>query len=140
MLGGGVGTIANTAFNISGPGTSPSDGTFDNYGTFTQSTTTGTVVIYSKFINESGATVNVQTGKLNLANPATIAGTLNISSGATLAFSGTKTLPGSATFSGTGNLAVSGGTATLTGTLNVPNVRRHSELLRYGIIARVGYI
>jgi autotransporter-associated beta strand protein len=112
---------ANANFNISGPGPTPSDGTFDNFGTFTRGTGTGSVNVYSQFNNQSGATVNVQTGTLNLTNPGTIAGTFNVSAGAMLAFGGTETLPGTATFSGAGTLAVSGGTATISGPLTFPS-------------------
>ncbi len=98
-----------------------SDGVFDNFGVFTKLTDTGTINVYSTFNNHAGATVNVQTGTLNLANPGVLAGSFNVSAGATLAFSGTETLPGAASFTGTGTLAVSGGTATITGTLGVPN-------------------
>jgi fibronectin-binding autotransporter adhesin len=97
------------------------DGVFDNYGTFTKLTDTGTINIRSTFNNRAGATVNVQTGTLNLANPGVMAGGFNVSSGATLAFSGTETLSSAINVAGGGTLAVNGGTATITGTLGVPN-------------------
>ncbi len=91
----------------------PSDGTFDNSGTLTRSTGTGTVTVSSTFHNRAGATVNVQTGTLNLANPGTLAGTFNVSSGATLTFSGTVQVSGKLTGTGTigGGVTVGGAVA-----------------------------
>jgi fibronectin-binding autotransporter adhesin len=97
------------------------DGVFDNYGTFTKLTDAGMINIRSTFNNQAGGTVNVQSGALNLANPGVLAGAFNVSSGATLAFSGTETLPSTITIASGGTLAVNGGTATIAGTLSVPN-------------------
>jgi fibronectin-binding autotransporter adhesin len=128
-LGPGV-TLTNAAganFNVSATAAlagsaTQSAGVFDNLGTVTRSAGSGTTTVYSTFHNRAGATTNVQAGTLNLANPGIIAGTFNVSAGATLAFSGTETLPGSAVYAGAGTLAVGGGTATLAGPLTFSNV------------------
>jgi hypothetical protein len=96
--------------------------TIENSGSLNANDAGGTVQIGGGLTFVNTGTVNAQAGELLLAttNTESIAGTFNVSSGATLAFGGTLTLGSSASLSGDGALAFTAGMVTInTSSINV---------------------
>jgi hypothetical protein len=87
-------------------------GSITNAGTFIKNTATGTTLIGVAF-NNTGGTVNAQTGTIELAGGGTdTGGTLSASRGATLDLTGGSTVTMTGTYggSGAGTVALKGGT------------------------------
>ncbi len=100
-------------------------GTFNNYGTITKSSS-GNTTFYVGFNNFASGIVNIEAETLELLNTAssTISGAFDISSGASLRLSGTNNLSGEVTFSGTGTVDIVSsvnvdGTYAFTGSTNI---------------------
>jgi hypothetical protein len=92
---------------------------FDNAGTLLTCTNAGTTSFESVEFDNYG-TVNIQSGTLTLYGGGTNAGTITMPTGTTLNFAeGLFVSSGSPSITGAGNLTVSGGQATLAGTVNV---------------------
>jgi uncharacterized repeat protein (TIGR01451 family) len=88
---------------------------FSNYGTFRKSITTGATTFNNVTFDHNGGTVDIQTGRLNLAD-GTAASTITIGSGADLFIdSDTYTFAAGTSVSGLGKVHVSGGTLNVTG-------------------------
>jgi hypothetical protein len=91
--------------------------TFNNSGTFTKTSSTGTTTIQGLF-NNSG-TVNVNSGTLALQFGGTDSGSFAVTAGNTLSFSGGyHNLAAASGVSGAGTVAVSGGTVDVQGSFS----------------------
>ena len=110
-------TVGSTFTNtFSGEMRTPSGtgGTFNNAGTFTKNTSSGTTTIEPVF-NNTGI-VNVDTGTLLTNGGGTSTGAWNVATGATLTFGGgTYNLNAGSTFSGAGTVSLTTGTLTVNG-------------------------
>lgn len=122
IIGGGGSTVtiksgASLSTNFDGGFyNTTGGGTLVNQGNFTKSGGTSGGQTYIDVVFNNTGNLNVQTGTLNLAEGGNLNGTVNITSGATLALSSqTFTLADSLTLAGSGRLLVSGGNATLGG-------------------------
>jgi hypothetical protein len=116
-------------------GSNTGGGTFTNGANLTRNGGTGAFDIATSVIfNNTGGTVNLQTGSLTLSGGGTSTGPFNISTGSTIKnLAGTYILASGSSISGTGTLEIDGGTMTFniptsvanliltnTGTLNGP--------------------
>ncbi|HEX6084563.1 MAG TPA: hypothetical protein VF266_08550, partial [Thermoanaerobaculia bacterium] len=90
-------------------------GTFDNIGTLRKSTTAGTTNFTNIALNHNGGTIDVQTGRLNLAGGTSVAA-IAIASGADVFIDGdTYTFAAGTATTGAGKVHVSGGTLNVSG-------------------------
>jgi len=96
--------------------TSTNNDVFNNLGTFTKSTTSGTTDIGVVF-NSSG-TVNVQTGTLSLDGGGTETGSFSLSSGAGLKLTSSTSFSTATSIAGAGSVTFAGGASTISGTYN----------------------
>ena len=118
---------------------------FNNAGTFTRNTATGTFSIALGGVFNNTGTVNVQTGTLFLNTPdaGNTTGDFNISSGATLQFNSNYTLGATSDVSGAGTVQFSIGTVNVGGTYNITgatsftgaNVNFNSPITSLGAVA-----
>jgi len=123
---GGSAVITNDAeatFTMGSPNTflyfvgPPGIPRFDNVGTFV-TFTNGTTLVEAPFNNYG--TVDIQGGTFSLGGGGLQAGAITVPAGAAINFyGGTFTSSGSPSLTGAGSLLVTGGTATLGGTVNV---------------------
>jgi RHS repeat-associated protein len=93
-------------------------GSFNNYGTISRSTGTGTAFFDQVFFNNRGGSINVASTILVVAGGASTGGSFDVTPGATLEFWGslagdTQMLTGMYTGTGTGTVEFAGGTLTL---------------------------
>ncbi|HKS22367.1 MAG TPA: IPT/TIG domain-containing protein [Thermoanaerobaculia bacterium] len=93
--------------------------TISNNGTFRKQGTGGTTQIFQSFSSLAAGSVDIQSGTV-VFNSGTIAGAINVASGATLSVpSGASTAINSTVFLGNGTLSVSGGTLSVGGNLSI---------------------
>jgi hypothetical protein len=86
-----------------------------NTGTIQKIAGTGTATV-SASVDNTGGTINVQSGAISLSGGGTIAGTLTASAGAAINFSGGAYILGTSTINGAGTISLTGGTLALSGT------------------------
>lgn len=91
---------------------------FDNAGMF-RKTSAGTTIINNLVSFNNYATVELQSGTLNLSGGGTHTGSFDVTAGTTLNLRGTQVSSLGSSMTGAGNLTVGGGTATLAGLVNV---------------------
>ena len=109
-----TGTLTNLALGtiiIAADISSDGGSTLGNAGLVTKTSSIGTSTITAFFVNASNATVQVQSGTLNLNGGGAEAGTVTNASGATLKFGGgTHAVVAGFSATGPGNLGISAGT------------------------------
>ena len=91
-------------------------GSFVNAGTFRKSSSTGTTSFGTAVTLTNTGTVDVQSGTLNLL-AGTSGGSMSLSTGTTLDFSGGFTLTSASSITGWGSIVFSGGTTQIGGSL-----------------------
>jgi hypothetical protein len=114
---GGLFNAQNNATISASSGT----GSFVNAGTFRKSSSTGTTSFGAAVTFTSSGTVDVQSGTLNLL-AGTSSGSMSLSTGTTLDFSGGFTLTSSSSVTGTGSIVFSGGTTYIGGSMTASSV------------------